>query len=554
MKQYIFRGTLVAVCLLSLGSCGDEYNDNALWDAMQDRDRISALEAWSVAVNGNIAALAILTTAVENDDFVTGVTAFASPEPGYYIITLTSGASATIQNGRAAPSGYVDASEAVPHIGVKKDNSGGYYWTFNGDFLQDDAGKNIPVSVETVPRLRLDYESNFWQIKRGTIWVPLNVKTTVPHGNPIFARDGIDNSSSDLVVFTLADNKTKISLTKYKPFAFEQPPMFSPGFNHTITYNASGHSIVAIKMIDLPLDWTSQVNLSTQEIIVAAPAFAAITADNVSGEAMVLAIDTKGAVVMRALSLSVLSSLGEVVLVEGGTFLMGATAEQPSDEVVDNEKPVHEVTLDNYYIAKHEVTQKLWHDVMGEWPTDDGLSFHAPQENSKGDNYPIGAVTLNNAQNFITKLNAKTGMTYRLPTEAEWEYAARGGKKSKNYVYSGGNDINNVAWYDLNSGERAQRDSGHAFPVGTKQPNELGIYDMSGNVHELVNDWYSNYTSAAQTNPTGPSSVPDSVSFVVRGGSWYAGPTYCRVSRRGNNPNMSTHYTNVGFRLVLNVK
>lgn len=274
MKKYIFRGTLAAVCLLALGSCRNEYNDNALWDALQDRDRISALDEWVAAVNCNITALAILTTAIENKDFVTGVTAFASPEPGYHTVTFLSGASATIHNSRKIPSGYVDDNEAVPLIGIAQDSIGIYRWTLDGCFLQDTAGKNIHVTAGTAPELRLNYKTYFWQIIRDAIWMPLNVKTTVPHGNPIFAPGGINNSSSDsVVVFTLADDTTKISLPKYQyiPFSFDQPAMFSPGFSHTITYKALRHSIVAIKVLDLPDGWTWQEDLSRQEIIFTPP-------------------------------------------------------------------------------------------------------------------------------------------------------------------------------------------------------------------------------------------------------------------------------------------
>ena len=199
-----------------------------------------------------------------------------------------------------------------------------------------------------------------------------------------------------------------------------------------------------------------------------------------------------------------------MVYVDGGTFMMGATSEQGSDAHKD-EKPAHSVTLSSYYIGQTEVTQALWKEVMGRNPS----IF-------KGDTNPVEYVSWNDCQTFIQKLNKRTGKTFRLPTEAEWEYAARGGKKSRGYKYSGGNDIGTVAWYGSNSGDKT-----HA--VGTKAPNELGIYDMSGNVWEWCSDWKGDYSSSAQTNPTGAESGSRRVN---RGGSWYNAARFCRSSKR----------------------
>lgn len=200
----------------------------------------------------------------------------------------------------------------------------------------------------------------------------------------------------------------------------------------------------------------------------------------------------------------------EMVRVEGGTFRMGATSEQ-EDEADSDEKPVHSVTLSSYYIGKTEVTQALWQAVMGSNPS-----------NFKGADLPVECVSWNDCQEFIKKLNRLTGRNFRLPTEAEWEFACRGGNNSRGYKYSGSNDIDNVAWYWDNSGEKTH-------PVGTKAPNELGIYDMSGNVYEWCNDWYGNYTSYSQTNPTGPHSGSGR---VYRGGCWSSYARYCRSSFR----------------------
>ena len=218
-----------------------------------------------------------------------------------------------------------------------------------------------------------------------------------------------------------------------------------------------------------------------------------------------------------------------MIAVEGGTFQMGATSEQGSDADND-EKPVHSVTLSDYYIGETEVTQELWQAVMGSNPSNFSGNPHRPVE----------YVSWNDCQEFITKLNELTGKNFRLPTEAEWEYAARGGNKSKGYKYSGSNTIGDVAWYDGNSGSRTH-------DVKTKQANELGIYDMSGNVWEWCQDWYGSYSSNSQTNPTGPSSGSYR---VLRGGSWFSLAGSCRVSDRNSNYPDGRYFSG-GFRLVL---
>jgi len=218
----------------------------------------------------------------------------------------------------------------------------------------------------------------------------------------------------------------------------------------------------------------------------------------------------------------------EMVAVKGGTFTMGCTSEQGSD-CYNDEKPAHSVTLSDYCIGKFEVTQELWQAVMGKNPS-----------NWKGDKLPVESVSWNDVQEFITKLNQKTGANFRLPTEAEWEYVARGGNKSNGYKYSGSNSIDNVAWYTSNSGSKTHQ-------VGTKAPNELGIYDMSGNVWEWCQDGYGSYSSGNQTNPTGPSSGSYRVN---RGGCWSYNARGCRVSSRRNNP-PDSRFPNLGFRLVL---
>ena len=218
----------------------------------------------------------------------------------------------------------------------------------------------------------------------------------------------------------------------------------------------------------------------------------------------------------------------EMVKVEAGSFMMGAPPE--IENSCKEEKMVHRVTLTNdYYLGKYEVTQALWKTVMGSNPSE-----------FKGDKLPVEQVSWNACQDFILKLNSMTGKHFRLPTEAEWEYAARGGRKSRNYQYSGSDSIDNVAWFEGNS-------SDDTHIVGTKFPNELGIFDMSGNVYEWCQDWYGDYSSSSQTNPTGAVSGTER---VFRGGSWSSGTKFCRVFCRGFLP-PGGYGVVLGLRLAL---
>jgi len=209
----------------------------------------------------------------------------------------------------------------------------------------------------------------------------------------------------------------------------------------------------------------------------------------------------------------------KMVAVEGGTFTMGATAEQGSD-AYDWEKPAHEVTLSSYSIGQTEVTQELWQAVMGSNPSRITGNLQRPVEQ----------VSWNDCQTFISKLNQMTGKNFRLPTEAEWEYAARGGNRSQGYKYAGSNTIGDVAWCHDNSYAMGSSDPDYGtHSVATKAPNELGLYDMTGNVCEWCQDWYGSYSSDAQTAPAGPASGSER---VYRGGGWYSYYGGCRVSYR----------------------
>lgn len=229
----------------------------------------------------------------------------------------------------------------------------------------------------------------------------------------------------------------------------------------------------------------------------------------------------------------------EMVFIEGGTFMMGAQNESPTlpnfdSDAQSNEQPVHQVTLNDFYIGKYEVTNELWEYVMeNSYPSYFG-----------GENAPVECVDMLDCQEFIGKLNSMTGKSYRLPTEAEWEYVARGGNKSQNNKYSGSNILDDVAWNFNNSLRQTHT-------VGTKKSNELGVYDMNGNVYEWCSDLYGSYSSLEQINPTGPESGNY---YVVRGGSWHEEtPTNYRVSyRKRCMPRFCNTY--IGLRLVLDVQ
>ena len=219
-----------------------------------------------------------------------------------------------------------------------------------------------------------------------------------------------------------------------------------------------------------------------------------------------------------------------MILVKGGTFDMGATSEQGTDAKAD-EKPVHSVTLSDYYIAETEVTQALYEAVIGSNPAD-----------SVGAELPVVLIEWGDADLFASKLSEITGRKFRLPTEAEWEYAARGGNKSKGFKYAGSNNISDVAWFN--------NIEGGSHTVKGKAPNELGIYDMSGNVDEYCADDYAPYSKDSQTDPK--CELKDGGDVTVRGGSFVSEASDCRVSRRGSSRGYV--FGSLGFRIAMSVE
>ena len=214
----------------------------------------------------------------------------------------------------------------------------------------------------------------------------------------------------------------------------------------------------------------------------------------------------------------------EMVFVEGGSFMMG-------NENYDIEKPIHQVTLTSYYIGQFQVTQALWNTIMPNNPS-----------RFKGDTLPVESVSYDDCNIFIKKLNEITGKHFRLPTEAEWEFAARGGTKSKGYKYSGSNNIEEIAWYGKDYS------SGKIHPVCKKKPNELGIYYMSGKVWEWCQDWFGSYLSINQTNPIGPNI---GTYREYRGGCWYSLDYECSPTHRSMSYSAGLQYLHIGLRLVL---
>ncbi len=224
------------------------------------------------------------------------------------------------------------------------------------------------------------------------------------------------------------------------------------------------------------------------------------------------------------------------VWVEGGTFQMGATSEQGS-VVESDEKPVRNITLDGFYMAQFEVTQGQWEQVMGTTMQKHYLTYAYAGLSPE---YPMYYVSREDAMAFCKRLSEQTGKYFTLPTEAQWEYAARGGNKHEKAKYAGGNTLSEVAWYSANSNNAT-----HLY--GMKKANALGLYDMSGSVWEWCKDYYGKYDVNDTINPQGPVSGTNG---VFRGGSWSSSENYCRVSFRSYDlPTMQ--YDNLGFRVVM---
>ena len=234
--------------------------------------------------------------------------------------------------------------------------------------------------------------------------------------------------------------------------------------------------------------------------------------------------------------------ISNMVKVESGTFYMGAQKDSVEYHNYDEnatslEAPVHEVTVSEFYINKYEVTQLLWESIMGDTPNDES-DMQWEEEYGKGDKYPAYRISFKEVETFIGKLNEYTGLNFDLPTEAQWEFAARGGVLTNYALYAGGNNLVEVAWVNCDKSNE----------VGMKSPNALGLYDMSGNVWEMCQDWYYDYTETSVTDPVGEEY--NEGYKVFRGGSWKTNAQQARVTTRYRQ---GIHYRDyeTGFRLII---
>ena len=234
--------------------------------------------------------------------------------------------------------------------------------------------------------------------------------------------------------------------------------------------------------------------------------------------------------------------ISNMVKVESGTFYMGAQKDSVEYHNYDEnatslEAPVHEVTVSEFYINKYEVTQLLWESIMGDTPNDES-DMQWEEEYGKGDKYPAYRISFKEVETFIGKLNEYTGLNFDLPTEAQWEFAARGGVLTNYALYAGSDNLVEVAWVNCDKSNE----------VGMKSPNALGLYDMSGNVWEMCQDWYYDYTETSVTDPVGEEY--NEGYKVFRGGSWKTNAQQARVTTRYRQ---GIHYRDyeTGFRLII---
>ena len=403
-------------------------------------------------------------------------------------------------------------------VGTKQANALGLY-DMSGNVWEwcNDWYGNYSSSAVTKPQ---GPNSGFYRIYRGGGWNNSGGSIRVSYRDGDVPRNKRTDIGLRLVITNQYTLTTTISHGSITP-----TQKMEEGSQLKITYTAdSGYKISAVYVNNIKQIGDSVIDFTNSK------GYILVTADSNKTITVITAI--RYPAVSAGLNLANLDS--NMVLVPAGSFTIGCTNEQSNCDT--NEMPTHQVTLSNYKICRFEVTQQLWQDVMGSNP-----SYFNGGSNGTNLQRPVERVSWNDCQKFIDSLNKKTGKTYRLPTEAEWEYAARGGANSTySYIYSGGNTLNDVAWNSNNS-------SNQTHTIGTKQANALGLYDMTGNVWEWCNDWYGNYSNSAVTNPQG--AVSGSYR-VIRGGSWYNSGINSRVSNR-NYYSPSVSFIDFGIRLVI---
>lgn len=362
-----------------------------------------------------------------------------------------------------------------------------------------------------------------WLVANGhsTFFAPISLKVSKIHGEPVVFGDEIDDAldeADNMIVFTSNAEYVKKGYVKdeWRTYVEEQRTGRKTGMLITILDE------VRIEELPIRLRSVQSFDLSNYK-----DGVLRFLGDTINTEKT---LDDQEEQLAKEMTFTVGGVSFKMIRVEGGSFMMGSP--YSDTDALDDEKPQHRVTLSDYYIGETQVTQALWKAVMGDNPSRSGKGMYA-------DTCPVETVSWEDCQEFIKQLNKKTGKTFRLPTEAEWEYAARGGRNSQGFKYAGSNDIDKVAWCD--------HECCRTRPVKKKSANELGLFDMSGNVWEWCQDWKGDYNGSAQTNPSGPSSGSYR---VLRGGSWGFRASHCRVaSRFFLLPDWRD--INYGFRLAL---
>ncbi len=349
---------------------------------------------------------------------------------------------------------------------------------------------------------------NSWPMGKQLNYVVSDKTQTIHLDAPIPFHGELNINSTPLFADVSIDNKP-----------VGQTPLYLTDLlvgKHTIKITKSGYESYQAD-VDIKENETSNLNAKLNPIDAPAPAVKDVAKVSNSKENSVSSTN----VTDNILSFTVNGITFNMVHVPSGSFMMG-------NDKIRNERPSHNVTLSDYYIGETEVTQALWNAVMGENP-----SYF------QGEELPVECVSWDDCQKFVKKLNELTGRQFSMPTEAEWEYAARNAGKD-NYSYSGGNKLRSLAWYSINTSSMPRS-------VKTKKPNGLGLYDMSGNIFEWCYDWYGAYNRDASKDPTGPS---EGTRRVIRGGSWGYDETYCTVTKRVfYSPDLRSY--SIGFRLAL---